>query len=92
MPASEKLRKLYGNAHELGAFVREFPSKEGVIAYVGSKRKLANLGYETNEQRKNIDQFHCALYMTPYGAATREEAVEEALRMYKVFDTGIPTA
>lgn len=90
MPVTDELKKLYGAAQEIGLHIREFPSDKGFMAYVGSKHKLANAGFETKEDRKKMDLFQCNLYMTPHAAATREEAVEGAIQLYRRTQDWIP--
>jgi hypothetical protein len=91
MAVSENLKKLYADASEQGLYVREFPSRDGPIAFVASKRKLANAGFDTEEKRKKMDLFSCNVWMIGGGGETREEAVQAAINMFKSSEDWIPT-
>lgn len=90
MPISEELRKLYGDAQESGLYIKEFPADKGFIAFVGSVWKLENAGF-TKEKRANMDFMQASLYMAGHAGSTREEAVENAIEMFKRSESWIPT-
>lgn len=86
MPASDELRKLYKDAQEFNIFVKEFPAQEGFMAFAGSLARLENTGF-TKEARKKMDFMQASLFMTAGAGESREEAVQNAINLYKQAET-----
>lgn len=91
MAVSDELNKLYADAFEKGLFVKEYPSKDGCIAFAGVKRKLHAAGFDTKEKLNSIDLVNANVFMAGAGGDTREEAVQEAINNCVSSEDWIPT-
>ncbi len=87
---SEKLKELYAQAFQQGLYVKEFPSKDGAVAFCSSNQKLTQAGFDSKDKRKKMDLMSANLYMAAAGADTREEAVEQAIAMFMNSEDWIP--
>ncbi len=92
MAISKELKKLYADAFEEGIYIREFPMADNKkVAFAGSARKLKRAGFDTKEKVQKMDLVGCSLWMAAGGGDTREEAVAEAIDMFKRSEDWIPT-